>query len=210
MKKSFIIFLVIVIVLIITSFIFISNGNRVDRLENLYNKISSSENYTFSMEEINSEYNYKMKVSQRKNDINIDMKSGDDYTSTLIVDGQVYVIMHNLQEYYCVNSNDVDGDIIISGLKNASKKEYINGKEEIFGKTYYYEEYNDVTDFFMLLHETEHSKIKTRFYFENDKLIFIKNILVDEEQKQEELLKVTIDYSVENQTFEIPKDYAEL
>ena len=60
-----------------------------------------------------------------------------------------------------------------------------------------------------MLNESESSIIKTRFYFDGNDIAYIKNIVQDEESTQEELLKVTLKYSVDESLFEIPEDYAE-
>ena len=209
-KRTILIFIFIIIVLIIIAVALISGENKTNRVIDLYGKIIQSSKYTWQMEEMNSEFDYKMRVSQRDNDINIDTESGGEKSSTLILDGKVYVIMHNLQEYYSVDSSDVDGDIIVPGLKEIIQKEYENGREEVNGKTYYYEEYKNVSNFLMLVHETEDSQIITRFYFDNNDLVYIKNIVKDDDEEQEELLKTKIEFDSSDELFEIPNDYAEM
>ena len=209
-KKALVIFLSIICILVILSLILIFQENKQDRLIELYKKILNSKSYTFSMEEDNKEYVYKMTVFQKENNIRIDTQSGEDDSSTLILDGHVYVIMHKLKEYYTVDGDNIDGDIIISGLKEMANEKYVKGREEINGKTYYYEEYKDKSNFLQLIHETEDAKISTRFYFDNNNLVYIRNIIEDEGDKQEELLKVTLKYEVDNNIFKIPEDYAEM
>ena len=53
--------------------------------------------------------------------------------------------------------------------------------------------------------ETTGSEVKTRFYFNGLKLVYIKTITND----TEELLKVDLSYKVQNQNFEIPSNYVE-
>lgn len=209
-KKTILIFASIILILLIIAISLISQGNTTDRVINLYEKLLKSDEFSFQMEEINSEYDYKMKVSQKGNSINIDTYSGDDFSSTLVLEDKVYVIMHNIQEYYIIDSEDVDGDFIISGLKEISKQDYSRGREEINGKQYYYEEYEGISNFLLLVHETEDAKITTRFYFDNDDLVFIKNKLIDEDEEQEELIKITVNFEVDDEVFKIPNDYAEM
>ncbi len=209
-KKSLIVFLAIIFILIIVAIILISQERRADRLVRLYKKILDNNKYTFSMEEENIEHIYKMTVSQKDNNINIDTQSGEDISSTLILDGHVYVIMHNLKQYYTVDGNSIDGDIILSGLKEMANEKYIKGKEIINGKTYYYEEYKNKSNFVQLLHETDNCIITTRFYFDKNNLVYIRNIIEDEGKKEEELLKVVIKYEVNDDVFKIPEDYAEM
>ena len=209
-KKALIIFLSLICILFVIALILIFQDNKKDRLIKLYKKVLESKSYTFSMEEDNKDYVYKMTVSQKENNIKIDTQSGDDNSSTLILDGRVYVIMHKLKEYYIVDGDNVDGDIIISGLKEMANEKYVNGREEINGKTYYYEEYKDKSNFLKLVHETDDAKITTKFYFDNNNLVNIKNTVEDEGDKQEELLKVILNYEVDSNIFKIPEDYAEM
>lgn len=210
-SKSVIIFIVfLVVIVLITSFIFVFQRDKTDRVLNMYNKIKDSQNFTFTMEEVNSETQYKISISQRGTDTNIDMQTANEHTSTLIVEGHVYFIMHDEQEYYTYDSDNTDGDIILGGLKDISDKEYIHGTEEIFGKSYYYEEFEDISTFMILLDLNEDSKVKTRFYFDGDEIAYIKNIVSDNGEEQEELLKVTLEYSVDDSLFEIPSEYAEM
>ena len=209
-KKALIIFLSLICILVVIALILIFQDNKKDRLIKLYKKVLESKSYTFSMEEDNKDYVYKMTVSQKENNIKIDTQSGDDNSSTLILDGRVYVIMHKPKEYYIVDGDNVDGDIIISGLKEMANEKYVNGREEINGKTYYYEEYKDKSNFLQLVHETDDAKITTKFYFDNNNLVYIKNTVEDEGDKQEELLKVILNYEVDSNIFKIPEDYAEM
>lgn len=209
-SKKIIIFAGIIFILIIIACILIFQENKNDRLLNIYKKISTNKIYTFSMEEVDSEINYKITVSQKNEDINIDTQSKEQHTSTLVLKGHVYVILHDMQEYYTVDSSDIEADIIISGLKEMSSKEYKNGKEEILGKMYYFEEYEGISNFLLLLRDTEESHISTKFYFDNNKLVYIKNIIIQDEVKDEELLKINLDYKAEESLFQIPDEYAEM
>ena len=53
--------------------------------------------------------------------------------------------------------------------------------------------------------EQEEQNAKTRFYYDNDKLVYIKTIVGD----KQELLKVNISYDVDNDLFNIPSNYEE-
>ena len=53
------------------------------------------------------------------------------------------------------------------------------------------------------------TKVKTRFYFNGNKICFIKNFIESEDGSQEELIKVTLKYEVDDSLFAIPEDYAE-
>ena len=80
-------------------------------------------------------------------------------------------------------------------------------KEKIENKTYTYEEYNTVTKFVMMDNsENEGQEIKTKFYFDGNKLEYIKTIVGN----KQELLKVDISDDVDNNLFEIPSEYKEM
>ena len=55
-------------------------------------------------------------------------------------------------------------------------------------------------------HEDEH-ELKTRFYFEKNKIAYIKTIIGEDEQ---ELLKIDFSENIDENLFEIPENYAEI
>lgn len=209
-KAPLIIFSIVIFILLIIALIFILKGEKSNITISMYNSICNNQKFTFNMEEENQEIDYKISIAQKSTDICIDMYSGDEHTTTLVLDGVAYFIMHNEEEYYIYDSEDIDADILIGGLKNIGDKEYKKGKEKINGTTYYYEEYTGISTFLMFLNPDEDAQIHTRFYFDGDKIAYIKNIVQDGEESQEELLKITLEYDADDSLFEIPKDYAEL
>ena len=210
MSKKTIIVVSLIVLLLIIAVVFILKGDQKDRVKNMYNKIQNSQNFTFSMEENTSDINYKVSMAQRGKDVSIDMYSNEEHTTTLVLENESYYIMHNDKEYYDFGEEKVDSDIIISSLKNIVKDDYISGKEEIFGTTYYYEEFNNENmDFIIYANVNESSTAKTRFYFNGNNICFIKNIISSEDENQEELIKTKLVYKVDNNQFEIPEDYAE-
>lgn len=210
MSKKTIIVVSIIVFFLIIAVVFILKGNQKDRVKNMYNKIQKSQNFTFSMEENTSEINYKVSMAQRGKDVNIDMYSDEEHTTTLVLENESYYIMHNDKEYYDFGNEKVDSDIIISSLKNIVKNDYISGKEEIFGTTYYYEEFNNENmDFIIYANINESSTVKTRFYFKENDICYIKNIINSEEENHEELIKTNLVYNADDKLFEIPEDYAE-
>ena len=98
--------------------------------------------------------------------------------------------------------------MIESELEELKEIEHENGKEKIKNKTYSYEEYDSITTFCMMDTSDleEDQEVKTRFYFDGDKLVYIKTIIGD----KQELLKVDISDNVDNNLFEIPSDYKEV
>lgn len=209
-SKKFIVTILIMIILCIVAVGLIINFNNNDRVLKMYNNLLQSDGFVLSMEEVNSDYKYNMKISQKDNNVYIDMNSESEHTSTLIVNDYAYFIMHNDKQYFVYNSENVDGDIIVSGLKNAVDQEYNSGTEFVYGKEYYYEEYSNITAFLILLDDSEEENVKTRFYFDNSDIAYIKNVIKNNGQIEEEIIKVSLTYDVDNSIFEIPNDYSEL
>lgn len=209
-KKIVILIFIIIIVLGIVLAIINLNKDKTDRVLNMYNSIQNSQRYTFTIQEVNSDIQYKISIMHRGTDTNLDMESENEHTSTLILEDHVYYIWHDEQEYYVYDSNNADGDVILEGLKDIDGKEYTHGVETLYGTEYYYEEYENITSFAILVDVDEDATIKTRFYFDGDDIVYIKNIVTDEDIEKEELLKITLEYDVDDSAFEIPADYAEL
>ena len=208
-KKSLIIFFCIIIILLIFSLICIFKKDKNDRVISMYQNLLNKPQFTFTLEEIAN--NFKIVVSQDRGNLSIDMNSADEHTTSLAINGDSYFIMHDSQEYYDYGSEEVEANIVTTGLKEITKKGYNNGKEEIYGKNYYYEEYeNDDANFVMYTNHNETSNIKTRFYFDGNDIKYIKNIITTDEDVAEELLKITLNYNVDENVFKIPDDYAEV
>lgn len=122
----------------------------------------------------------------------------------IVKDGNSYLVVDDQQAYYTYQNNETDLNKVISQLEEVKDKTYTEGKEKIEGKKYDYEEYEKVTEFLMKdINNIDEQKTKTRFYFDGDKLVYIKTIVGD----YEETLKVDISYEVDNKLFEIPSTY---
>ena len=210
MPKKATIVSISIVVLFVIALALIINGKKTSNVKSIYNKMQKSQKYTFSMEETSTDINYKVSMAQRGEDVSIDMYSDEEHTTTLILDNKSYYIMHNDKEYYDNGEEKVESDIVLSGLRSISQKQYTTGKEELNGKTYYFEEYeNENMDFIIFANINESSKVKTRFYFSGNNICFIKNFIESEDGKQEELIKVTLKYEIDDSLFAIPEDYAE-
>ena len=196
----------ILIIILFVVVIFAITHKEKDFTIKMYNDICQKENYTFLMKEESLDINYSLTISKRKNDMSIEAKSDDDHTTTLIKDGTAYYIMHLEKEYYLYDSSEIDADIIKNGLNGIDEESYTRGQEKINGKNYYYEEYNDISTFFIWSKYDEEKEIKTRFYFNNGKIVYIRTISED----TEELLKIEFSDNVDDSVFEIPNDYAEM
>ena len=209
-KKSVIIFSVIIIILLIMALILIFKKEKIDRVLSMYENIRNSQNFTFYMEEQNSEFKYKVLLAQRGTDVSIDMYVDEEHTTTVVLQNEAYYIMHDEEEYYNYGDEKIDSDVVLSGLNNITKNQYTTGREEIQGKSYYYEEYdNNTMDFIIFANINETSTVKTRFYFDGDNIVYIKNIVTSEDSTQEELIRATLSNDIDERLFDIPEDYAE-
>lgn len=210
MKKNMIskIIFAILIIILIVMIILVTKQKPKDMTIKMYNDICEKQNYTFSMIEQNSDVKYNLIISKKENSMSIDAKSGDEHTTTLVKEEAAYYIMHLEKEYYLYDSSQIDADILRNDLSGIKEEEYSTGYEEINGKKYYYEEYSDITTFIMWSnYSEEESSIKTKFYFDKNKIVYIKTII---DGTQEELLEIEFTDDVDNTMFEIPNDYSEM
>ena len=206
----------IVVILIIIAIVFIifklvsSKEDKSQKLAKIYEELNTNQTYLFKMEQ-NS--NNKTIMAKKGDETIIDQYSKDSeskiesHTTTLVKDNNTYLILHDRQEYYVYQQNNVEQNILTDGIKEVIDKEYTTGEEKVRGKRYKYEEYNGST-MFMITNtlELDESSIKTRFYFDNNgNLTYIKTIYGEDS----ELLKVKLENNVDDSLFEIPANYAE-
>lgn len=209
MKKKKIISLIVailIIVAIVITIIKITNGSSKNehKLAKIYENLNSSQTYLFEIEQ-----NDKNKTIMAKKDDKtiIDQYLEDSHTTTLVKDNNTYLVLHDREEYYVYEQNNVEQSILTDGIKEVIEKTYTTGEEKVRGKKYYYEEYNSST-MFMITNTLglKQEEIKTKFYFDKDgNLAYIKTILGEEQ----ELLKVKLEHEVDDTIFEIPSHYAE-
>lgn len=214
-KKVKMILILVAVIIILTILMFALGSSPSDLTINMYKKINNSQNYTITLKgREDDEYSYTISIAQRGTDISIDMisKSDDEeqHTTTLLEDENVYTIMHNDKEYATMSSKDIEADILIPEMKDIDEKTYQKGKEKVNGKTYYYEEYKGISTFLMLIDADNEENVKTRFYYDGDKLVYIKNMIDQDGEKLEELIQAECSYEVNEKLFEIPEDYAEV
>lgn len=208
-KKKKLITLALILIIAIVAIIIIMfqkrNKEKISKLNDIYNDLSSKQTYMFSMSKNDNE---KIIMAKKDDQTVIDQYSDNSHTTTLVKDGNTYLILHDRQEYYVYKNNNIEQTILIDGIQELLQKEYTTEKEKIFGKKYTYEEYTGSTVFILTnLREVKEEDIKTRFYFDkNDNLKYIKTIYAEND---EELLNVEVSYEPENSIFEIPSNYAE-
>lgn len=197
------IILVIIAIVVIANKIFKNNEDE-QKLLKIYEDLNSIQTYSFEMEQSNDN---KTIMAKKEDKTLIDQYSEDSHSTTLIKDNNTYLILHDREEYYVYENNNIEQNILTDGLKSVVDKVFITDSEKVKGKKYYYEEYNGSTMFMVSSSlDVDEADIKTRFYFDkNDNLVYIKTIYGG----KQELLKINLQKEVEDKLFEIPSHYAE-
>ena len=173
-------------------------------IQKLYEELRSKESYSFITTLDN---NNKMYYAKQQDKAYIETIYDGSESKFIIKDGNSYLMMDDSKTYYTYKNNEIDLNKIESSLEEIKDMGYEKGKEKIENKIYTYEEYNTVTKFNMMDNsENEGQEIKTRFYFDGNKLEYIKTIVGN----KQELLKVDISDDVDNNLFEIPSEYKEM
>ena len=197
------IILVIIAIVVIANKIFKNNEDE-HKLLKIYNDLNSSQAYSFEMEQSNDN---KTIMAKKEDKTLIDQYSEDSHSTTLIKDNNTYLILHDREEYYVYENNNIEQNILTDGLKTVVDKVFITDSEKVKGKKYSYEEYSGSTMFMVSSSlDVDEADIKTRFYFDkNDNLVYIKTIYGG----KQELLKINLQKEAEDKLFEIPSHYAE-
>ena len=209
MKRKKMIKLVVVILVVVAIIIIISKftGNKKDeikRLANLYQELNTSQTYLFEMEK---DSDNKTIMAKKGDKTIIDNNAEDNHSTTIVKDNNTYLVLHDREEYYVYEQNNVEQSILTDGIGEIVDKEFTTGTEKVKGKKCTYEEYAGSTMFMEeITSNISEEQIKTRFYFdENDNLVYIKTI----KGSYQELLKINVQKEVDDSIFEIPSNYAE-
>ena len=126
-------------------------------------------------------------------------------TRYIVKDGNTYFIDDINKKYYEYQNNTTILNEIKNELEQINNTSNIIGKEKIDGKSYRYEEFSN-NKFFLINDNLVNSSsdFKTRFYFNDNNLVYIKIIV----NKKEEVQKVDLSYSdINDSYFTIPNDY---
>ncbi len=213
LKKTMIIIGIIILVVVIIGVIIfaISSKNKTNKTEQTesveiqknYEKIANSKEmiFTTTLDENNKE--------------TIVIKDGQAYKETtrngvtykyIVKGNDTYFVDDSNKTYYTYKNNTEISTEIQQKLSKLKEMSSNTGKEKVNGKNYQYEEFEKYQDFLInnKIAVTDLTKAKTRIYYDNDKIVYIKTIAGDEE----ELLKVDISYgTVKNDYFNIPSEY---
>ena len=206
-KKTLIITIVSIVVALIAIgllvyFLAIRNNDKVSKITETYNELSGKENYTFirKIDDENKITNIKKGDKAYKEEISQGIKSALTY-----YDGNTYFMNDSIKQYFEYQNNDYIYTEIVNNFLRAKDLEYTEGKEEINGKKYNYEEVSGYQDFLIdpSLYAQDINQAKTRFYYKGDDLKYIKTIIGD----KEELLEISIEYTADSGVYEVPSDY---
>ena len=211
-KPMIIIGIIILVVVIIGVIIFaLSSKNKANKTEQTesveiqknYEKIANSKEMTFTI------------TLDENNKETIVIKDGQAYKETtrngvtykyIVKGNDTYFVDDSNKTYYTYKNNTEISTEIQQKLSKLKEMSSNTGKEKVKGKNYQYEEFEKYQDFLInnKIAVTDLTKAKTRIYYDNDKIVYIKTIAGDEE----ELLKVDISYgNVKNDYFNIPSEY---
>lgn len=213
LKKTMIIIGIIILVVVIIGVIIfaLSSKNKTNKTEQTesveiqknYEKIANSKEMTFTI------------TLDENNKETIVIKDGQAYKETtrngvtykyIVKGNDTYFVDDSNKTYYTYKNNTEISTEIQQKLSKLKEMSSNTGKEKVKGKNYQYEEFEKYQDFLInnKIAATDLTKAKTRIYYDNDKIVYIKTIAGDEE----ELLKVDISYgNVKNDYFNIPSEY---
>ncbi len=199
--------IIIIIVIIVTGVVcyFLrnkNNNNPSSKISKLYEKLKSDNSYTFT-QTLDDEN--KMYYAKKEGKAYIDIFEDGQENKTIVTEGNTYLVNDDEKTYYIYNNNETDFNKIENQLSELKDMENKKGKEKIGNTTYYYEEYDSITEFIIQnsFYNIEENKPKTRFYFDGDELKYIKTII----NNKQELTKIDISNKVDNKLFEISSDY---
>lgn len=213
LKKTMIIIGIIILVVVIIGVIIfaLSSKNKTNKTEQTesveiqknYEKIANSKEMTFTI------------TLDENNKETIVIKDGQAYKETtrngvtykyIVKGNDTYFVDDSNKTYYTYKNNTEISTEIQQKLSKLKEMSSNTGKEKVNGKNYQYEEFEKYQDFLInnKIAVTDLTKAKTRIYYDNDKIVYIKTIAGDEQ----ELLKVDISYgNVKNDYFNIPSEY---
>ncbi|MBO6232563.1 MAG: hypothetical protein J6N78_00620 [Clostridia bacterium] len=203
----------VIIIAIVIGIILISeaNGNSssnksvnygIDSLVSFSDKIAKTPNYSF--ETTLNEENYKT-ISKNNDSVKIEVEDEGDKQTYIINGNTTYLLSENTKKYTKYSNNTSMLNDLENKLKEIQRKTFNTGKEEIDGKEYSYEEFEKTSAFLINFKRTvDNSNTKTRFYFENGNLKYIRTYVGEVQQ----LLKVKLEFNNQNGKYDIPEGYS--
>lgn len=202
--RLFILILIIIAIIAVMSRLVNNKEEEIKKLAQLYEELNTSQTYLFEMQQNDDN---KTIMAKKGEQTIIDQYSKDNHTTTIVKDNNTYLVLHNREEYYVYEQNNVEQTILTDGIGEVVSKDFTTGTEKVKGKKYSYEEYAGSSMFLISTTlDSNEEEIKTRFYFDNNNnLVYIRTI----KGATQELLKIKIEKEVDDSIFEIPSNYAE-
>lgn len=215
-KKTILITIItiIIIVAIVGIIILINNQtktptnneqNEETKTSQLYEKISNAKEMTFTQ---TLDDNNKIFIALKNNNGYKEVTTDGRTKKYILKDNNTYYLDEKDKKYYVYQNNDT----ILTEIKEKFEvlkdiTEISRGKERINGKNYEYEEISKCQEFLfsseLSVNNLEYAK--TRLYYDDDQLVYIKTIVGD----NEEIIKIDISYdNINNDYFNIPEDYS--
>ena len=201
-EKIILIVVAVVVIIIITGMLvyFLGFANKTEdgeileeeyeyansKINDLYAQLEQQQTFSFTTTDLkkrNKEF-YAKNVDKAY----VETVNNDKKTQFIIKDGNAYLLSQNGKKYYTYKNNTSDLNRIIIKLEEITDTLYTKGQEKIENKKYEYEEYDGITDFALEdLDENDEDDEedvdgKTRFYFDGDKLVYIKTIVGNKEE----------------------------
>lgn len=175
------------------------NKNEGEKIGKLYESLEEKEEYSF---EAVLDNDNKIFFVKQANQAYLEEIADGSEVKIIVKDENTYLLKDDEKVYYTYKNNNTNLRKIEEALEELKDSEYEVGKEKINNKTYTYVEVSKSTDF-AIMNLASARQVKTRFYFDGDKLNYIKTIA----GQKEELLKITISDNVDRKLFEIPANY---
>lgn len=201
-KRIIIVSIIISLILIITGTVILIYSNDeqqvieeksiqenydTSKLISIKEKLQNGENYTVSLT-LNDEN--KKTITRNGEQAKIEVVDEGEKTTYVVKENTTYMVLDNNKTYEYKNQSSMLYEFE-NQIGDITLLKFATGTEEINGKKYTYEEFEQSSIFLINFKGTiDRSKTKTRVYFDKDELKYVKTYVGDVEQ----LLKVEISY----------------
>lgn len=207
-----IISVLVIIAIIIAIVMLTNNGGKesntqigksygIDSLEEVYNKLQDTKNYSFNTK-LNDE-NYK-NTSRNNDSLKIEIADEGKNQTYIVRNENTYFLNEKTKKYYEYNDNTSMLNDLENKVKDLLKNNFNEGTENIKGKDYTYQEFEKTSPFLInFKRKYDNYNTKTRFYFADGNLQYIRTYVGEVQQ----LLKVDLEFNNQKDSYKIPSDY---
>jgi len=207
-----IISILVIIAIIIAIVMLTNNGGKesntqigksygIDSLEEVYNKLQDTKNYSFNTK-LNDE-NYK-NTSRNNDSLKIEIADEGKNQTYIVKNENTYFLNEKTKKYYEYNDNTSMLNDLENKVKDLLKNNFNEGTENINGKDYTYQEFEKTSPFLInFKRKYDNYNTKTRFYFADGNLQYIRTYVGEVQQ----LLKVDLEFNNQKDSYKIPSDY---